>query len=440
MKLYNIFCLYILFQYPIYSQQLPIFSNSKDSIKIDSIKITGNNSTKDFVILRELNFSRGDYVTQNQLEFNKERIFSLGLFNQVSLSINSHQSFNELEILVKESWYIYPIPFLNIKDDRIAHSSYGIILLYKNFRGRNETITGVASFGYDPSFYITYFNPVLIEGDNFTFGSKFGYINVQNRNVISRLLNGKNFDYDKYFGSLSLGYRFNIFNTLVQSINYEYTKVPFSVSSLTATKTRIDPTLSTSLIYEFDNRDLKQYSTNGILGTLSFTHKGFGLKNINYNVIKIDFREYRKIISDLTAKWRGFYRHTFGSTIPFYELSLLGDTEYVRGHRFSKREGNNYLISSLEFNYPIFKEWNLSLDVPYLPNRLTSARIGLYMNLFFDTGTTYNNRESLKLKTFDSGWGFGLTLLILPHNAIRFEYGFNELLKGELIIESGFSF
>lgn len=435
-----IFLLYILFQYSVFPQQLTLISNDETPIRIDSIKITGNNSTKDFVILRELDFSKGDIVTQDQLDFNKERIFSLGLFNQVSLIINSYDNFNELEILVKESWYIYPIPFLNIKDDRIAHASYGIILLYKNFRGRNETITGVASFGYDPAFYITYFNPALISNSNFNFGAKLGYTNIENRNLVSRLVNGKNFDYDKYFGSLSFGYRFNLFNTLTQITSYEYTKVPNNVSSLTATKTNIDRTLSSSLIYEFDSRDLKQFSKNGILGIASLIHKGFGINKINYNLFKVDFREYRQIFAELTAKWRGFYRHTFGKTIPFYELSLLGDSEYVRGHRFNKREGNNYLVSSVELNYPIFKEWNLSLELPPLPNRLTSARIGLYLNLFFDSGTTYNNRESLKIKTFDSGWGFGLTLLLLPHNSIRFEYGFNENMEGELIIESGFSF
>ncbi len=43
-------------------------------------------------------------------------------------------------------------------------------------------------------------------------------------------------------------------------------------------------------------------------------------------------------------------------------------------------------------------------------------------------------------KAYDTGWGFGFTLLILPYNAFRFEYAFNEMNEGEFIIETGFSF
>ena len=43
-------------------------------------------------------------------------------------------------------------------------------------------------------------------------------------------------------------------------------------------------------------------------------------------------------------------------------------------------------------------------------------------------------------RSLDSGWGFGFTLLILPYNAFRFEYAFNEYNEGEFILETGFSF
>ncbi len=84
-------------------------------------------------------------------------------------------------------------------------------------------------------------------------------------------------------------------------------------------------------------------------------------------------------------------------TIPFYALSLLGEEEYIRGHRFDKREGNNYFLTSFELSYPMVKEWNFSLDLPLLPRSLTSARIGLYTNIFVDTGETFNNSEMPKL-------------------------------------------
>lgn len=436
---FNFVLVFFLYSITICGQTQNIISNEQ-LIPIDSIRIIGNEITEDFVILRELNFSVGDQISQPQIDYNQERIFSLGLFNKVELRILEENNLSILEIDVFESWYIYPLPYLKLRDDRLSRASYGIILLYKNFRGRNETITGLATFGYDPSYSVSYYNPVLVNGENITFGFRLGYIDTQNRNLVSLDANGKNFDYDVFHSSISLGYRLNLFNTVSVSPSFEYVEVPQKVSDLTASNSRIDRIVSLNLGYEFDNRNLKQFSDNGLYSIVSLSQKGFGINNINYGILGFEFREYRKVVENLSAKWRGFYRHTYGEKVPFYELSLLGDIEFVRGHKFDKREGNNFILTSLEFNYPIVKEWDLSLDLPLLPKSLTSARIGIYANLFVDAGTTYNNRESLTLRSFDSGWGCGFTLLILPYNAFRFEYAFDEFGKGEFLIESGFSF
>ena len=54
---------------------------------VDSIKVTGNDITEEFIILRELTFGVGDTVTLKTLNYNEERIFSLGIFNKVELKI-----------------------------------------------------------------------------------------------------------------------------------------------------------------------------------------------------------------------------------------------------------------------------------------------------------------------------------------------------------------
>lgn len=444
LKVFNLtrfFLIFIVISFSnILGQNTPTENAKETLIQIDSIRISGNEITEEEIILRELDFKAGQKVTNSQLEFNKERIFSLGLFNKVELNVLEEKELQILEIEVFESWYIYPLPYLTIRDNRISRASYGLMLIYKNFRGRNETLTGLATFGYNPSYSLSYFNPVLISGENLTFGMSFGYTSILNRTLISKNLAGKNFEFDYLYSNLTLGYRLNLFNYLSLSPSFEYFELPPSVSSVSASKTNIDRVYSAILRYEFDNRNLKQFSDDGIFATTSFAKKGFGINNVNFNILSVDFREYRKLFGDLAAKWRGFYRHTFGKNVPFYELSVLGDFEFIRGHKYDRREGNNYILGSAEVNYPIIKSWDLSLSVPYLPTRLTSARIGIYTNIFFDTGTTYNNGEPLILKNFDSGWGFGVTMLVLPYNAFRFEYSFNEYGKGEFILESGFSF
>jgi hypothetical protein len=60
--------------------------------------------------------------------------------------------------------------------------------------------------------------------------------------------------------------------------------------------------------------------------------------------------------------------------------------------------------------------------------------------LFVETGAVQQRTKKLGLNNFNSGYGGGLTLLILPYNLLRFEYGLDEFNNGEFIIDLGVSF
>ena len=44
------------------------------------------------------------------------------------------------------------------------------------------------------------------------------------------------------------------------------------------------------------------------------------------------------------------------------------------------------------------------------------------------------------MNKFNSGYGFGITFLILPYQILRVEVAFNEQIKSQLIFELGISF
>jgi hypothetical protein len=67
-------------------------------------------------------------------------------------------------------------------------------------------------------------------------------------------------------------------------------------------------------------------------------------------------------------------------------------------------------------------------------------RIGLYVTSFADAGTVYDRLDDLNLNRFYSGYGGGLSILFLPHNVVRMEYGINEFSKGEFIFATKSSF
>ncbi|MFH0733993.1 MAG: POTRA domain-containing protein [bacterium] len=426
-----------------YAQSDSLILSKNAVLKVDSILIEGNNITKDFVIFRELTIKPGDLVSGATVDYNSERVFSLGLFNKVILYFNKQQNpeKNNLVIHVEESWYIYPIPFVQLRDKDLSRSSYGLYITYKNFRGRNEEIKTKISLGYDPTYYVEYYNPLIIESWDISFSTALTYQTILNKSKIAEKMYGEEFSYKYRKVDFIFGKRLNPFNTVYSIFGFKYLDAPADINkNILASNSSIDRVFSAGLSYVRDTRDLKQFAGSGIYGSASLTHFGFGIKNISYNILYADYRQYQNVISNFILKWRGTYRHTFGENIPFYDQSYLGNGEYVRGHKNDLREGNNSILSSVELVYPVVKNWNISLDLPLLPKKLTSARVGIYLSSFADAGIIYNNGDRIKIPNFDAGYGVGMTILVLPFNAIRFEYAFNKYKKSEFILGTGFSF
>jgi len=410
-------------------------------VKIDSIRISGNETTEKFIILREMTFDVNDKVNKKDLEFNRERIYSLGLFNYVKLFLLRKDEKTILLIDVYEKWYLYPLPFLFFNGGEFKNPTYGVNFRLENFRGRNETLNAYIALGYDPAFSLSYSNPALIFNDDIGLGVSIGYSDYTNKSKNAEKLIGKDFEYTFYTVSLSFSKRINQFNYISISPSFSYieTGVPIA-QRITASSEPIDRVLALSAEYTFDTRDLKQFPKTGIFSYLRFLHNGFGIKNISYNILRLDFRQYNELVKDVTARWRVTYRDAFGRTVPYYNYSFFGYDEYVRGHRDDKMEGLQYVLGSFEMSYTLVREWDLSLDLPLLPQRLTSTRIGVNFNIFTDAGTTFNKFDELLLNSFSSGYGFGLNILFLPYNSVRFEYAFDEYMNGEFLVGLGFSF
>lgn len=411
-----------------------------ETVKIDSIRIEGNETTKDFIVLRELTFQTGDSVSGKTLRFNRERVFSLRLFNQVEFKLEKTADRNILVIQLAESWYLYPLPLFRIQDGDIRKSTYGINLSYRNFRGRNESLRATIGFGYDPYYSFSYENPALSFEDGIGLSFSFSYVKSTNKSENAKAIIGEDFTNKMYLQNISLSKIFNQFNIGFLTMGFNYIETAYSQPGITASGKNIDRVPFAGLSYLYDSRDLKQFSEDGLYTFVSFTHFGFSINDISYNQFNLDFREYRKIFDDLAAKWRFKYRTAFGNVVPFYDYSYLGYSDYVRGHFKDVREGKSFIITSLEINYPMLKEWNFRIKIPFLPEKLTSARIAIHLTSFFDTGDAFDRNDKLAIKNFYYGYGFGITLLLLPYNAIRFEYAFDENGQGEFVIGSGFSF
>jgi outer membrane protein assembly factor BamA len=441
---------FIIFFFYIFS--ILVFSQEKNdttffvgeySVKIDSIIIRGNKTTEDFIISRELSFHDGDSLTPSKASYNSERVYSLGIFDHVVIRPVFIDNKTFAVVQVDEAWYIWPIPFLDVKNGDWNRLSYGVNLLVKNFRGMNETIRTNFSLGYDPSVSISYTKPVLQYGSNVSFSTALSYSNVQNESNIAKAAYGSQFNQKMLNAQIIIGDRFSLFHYIQVTGGFNYIETPLYIpnSNINASGQRIDHVVYLGVGYTYDSRDLAQFPQKGILGSVNILEKGLGYQNINYQVYTIDFREYRRIVWDLHGKWRFASRLTSGKLIPTYDLSFFGYGERVRGYSQYVEEGNNYYLTSLEFYNPLIKDININLDfIPIVPAQLLSYRVALYAEVFGDVGTVTQRGRNIGINDFESGYGFGFTLLILPYNILRLEMAFNNFAKSELLVDLGISF
>lgn len=410
-------------------------------IEVDSIIITGNDITVNDVILRELTFSAGDEVDSVILAYNMERIYSLRIFNQVGYTLFQKNSIIFLNIIVEESWYIWPVPFAYRHDNDWEKISYGIDFRVFNFRGRNEVIWSRLGFGYDPEVSLLYSLPYLLRNENISMQFMLQYVTKSNRSLIAEALRGETFDQEWFVFEIILDKRLDLFNKISLQLAYQYVETPFFLKGINASKTKIDRFPSAALSYTFDSRDLYQFPREGYFFNTAFKQNGIFNDEINYQILQTDFRHYRRIIGDLHIKGRLKLRETFGGdAVPFYDYSYLGLGDRVRGHYFEQSEGHGLFFGSVELYHPIIKEIPIKFDLPLVPNRMTSFRFGIHTHLFFDTGFTKNRSEPYSLDKFFSGFGWGITFLTLPGGSMRFDLAFDEDYNTQFIIDTSVSF
>lgn len=441
-KAYLILLYLLILAFEINSQSIDSVKVNNDSyFVVDSIQINGNYITEDFVILDELTFSCGDSVNMGDLEYCRERIYSLGIFTTVNIIPIRSNLKNSIEIQVEESWYIYPIPFAELKDKDWNKISFGIDLIVQNFRGRNELLKFKGSLGYEKSLRINYINPNLFKDEDIFLRTSLLLRNVNNKSLTAATLAGYDFEQKNIAADLTIGKRFGLFHRAGISFRFDYIETPFFIKGINASNSRIDRYPTLGLTYSYDTRDLSQFPKEGIFFQTILDFKGLGINDIDYQILALDFREYRKVFDELISKWRITTRQTAGKLIPFYDYSFLGFGERIRGHFSEQKEGDSYYLASLEFYYPYVKDFSLSLTfIPWVPENLLTYRVAVYGQLFGDTGFTKFKNSPITLKDFDTGFGTGLTVLILPYNIIRFEVAFDEAFNLEYIVDLGISF
>lgn len=432
-------------------------SNERDVV-IDNIFLTGNNKTRDRIILRELSVDIGQTYKFNDLqeilEADRNKIYNTKLFNEVEVSV-LELDYNKVDIVIRvsERWYLFPIPLLDIIDRNfndwwVNHDHnfnrliYGLSLYHFNMRGMNERMTLTAQFGYSRRFEVEYSFPYIDRSQRNGLALSAKYLEYNN---LHYKVEGNRRDFFESDQLLRSGYYFGAKYTLRNSfytrhsfgLEYNTTHVADTVLELNpnylGTGTNNQQYLKASYNFSLDKRDIVAYPLKGFSVEAEIYKIGFGVEN---NVSKAGLNaNYAKYV-DLG---KGFFISNYTAV----SLSLPGEQPYtllsglgfrnnlVRGYELYVIYAQNYILNKATFKKEIFKgntKWKgMPLEqFQYIP-------YGLYLKTYFDVGYANNidgltGNEMLADKWL-TGTGIGLDFVTMYDFVIRAEYSFNN--KGE---------
>ena len=270
-----------------------------DSVTVARISISGNNKTKESIILREISFMPGQRFHRNQLSREIERsqsmLINTLLFNFVEVKeVPIDSVYSDVFIFLKERFYLWPIPVFKFADPNFntwwltkdfTRTNYGLVILKKNFRGRNEDLGAKVQLGYSKEFAATYRLPYFTKRQKLGGGLWASY--VQNNEVTIGTKDNKRIFYtgdngnsrDELSFRAYLSYRAKIHSWHTLEYRHNRIRVVDSVQAQSGQYLQNNAAIMTfpSLYYtlKIDRRDNKGYPLEGRYTQMEITKHGF---------------------------------------------------------------------------------------------------------------------------------------------------------------------
>ena len=438
-------------------------------IVIKSVNLSGNDKTREYLILRELLFNQGDTVSLNgfgmQVYQSRLNLLNTSLFNFVTIDTVFANTLDEIpkvdvSISLIERWYIWPVPIIKITDRNLnawlqtrdfTRINYGLDVKWHNFTGRMDELDAILQFGKNRQLGIAYLNPYIDKRKHFGMGFEAGYKNnretgyvTQNDKLVYAFV-PEGLSTEKYF-ALKSTYRNSIFTTHTLATGLK--KLTFSDSLLS-----LNPEYSYAesenpkflyLYYKLklDHRDIKYYPLKGWYADLELNKQGFGFsfeKPVDVFWLKSTTRLYSK----LSKRWYSGVSLTgklsSNSWQPYFLMRGLGyDNDYVRGYEYQVVDGKHFMLVHTTVKFALVPEQ--AHDIGFIPTtKFSLIHYALYLTAFADGGYVWQpqwvglNNNKLP-QTFLVGAGVGLDFVTYYDKVVRFEYAINKLGKSGIFI------
>lgn len=439
---------------------------------MDEIHISGNKWTKDFVLLRELNFKKGqsypkEYLEEAKLE-NFERIRNLGLFNDVVLEYDYDSVAYEFDIKIEvvENWYIWPSPIFELADRNFAEwwtnqnrditrVNYGLRVDHINLTGRRDRLILQIQTGFRQKYELVYNQPYLnkegtLGAEAFVFFANQDQIPFKTEN--NRTIFG-GFEERTLLERFRTGgaffYRPTIYHHHAFRLEYHKNSVDQHVIDVLNPNYFLEGRTSIQFFmfnyhYTYDRRISQFIPVDGYLLWADIKKEGFGI-----------FNEY----NNTSASIGGEFYHPFNkaktlvfgtqfkikanldrSVVSFANNTGIGwGADQLGGYHLYVVDGTDYAYARNNIRYKLFeKKFNFGKFMPF--HQFRSINVQLYARAFLDVGFAndptyripFNNDFNNRLLY---GWGPGGDLLLYNNYMFSYNLGINHLKEVHLFFQ-----
>lgn len=447
--------------------------HSLNYVTIEQIKVEGNKRTKADIILREMDFGENDTISlatlTERLAQNEFKILNLGLFTEAKFSYkNWVGATNEVTLLitVKEGWYIFPFPILEMADrnfnvwwETYDHSlrrlNYGVRFYHTNLTGRKDELKAVLQQGFTKKYELIYTLPFINKSK--TLGLNVNFLHTREKEI-GYTTTGDELIFSRDSGDpllrrfrlgagaqlrrrLNLTHRFNL--TFHENFIDEKVLSELNPDFFLGKKTQ--RYLAAEYQISLDKRDIRPYPMHGFLFDAGAERQGLflheGMDALNVRAAFQQFFSFGK-------KWSTGYvvKGKLGllrNKQPYYGSQALGyEPDFIRGYEYYVVDGLDYAYNKAVLRYQLFnRKINLG---PYM--KLESFRempvklflvfhneLGYANNPFYSEGNPLAN---------DLLWGttLGLDLVLYYDKVFNFELSRNRLGEYGFYLHWTFSF
>lgn len=449
-------------------------TDTTPNVVVRQVTFTGNFRTRERIIRREMDIRSGDTLTLQRLdsllEYDRRKILNTNLFVTVELKqkpvkdtlslpfytadgqLISSPKIIDLEVLVKEQWYLLAFPVFQLADRNfnewwyergrdLSRTIYGVYILHQNLTGNNDRLRLRAEFGFIPRLDIYYSTPYLDKKQK--LGMTVGIVRLTNRTLAYRtradklvFLGSDDRTRERISPYITFTYRPRFYG--FHSLSAQY-----SLTTLSDTITKLNPNylltgnkhqnyLQLSYSHFFDRRDRVQYPLRGFYYGFLVSRMGI-LPNddVKQWEATANYGQFIPLSKKLFFSYGTKVKFSGPALQPFLQTRGLGyGGDLVRGYELYVIDGQRFALAKTNLRYQLLnRTFNLSKIIKM--RQFNTFPLAIYPNLYADFGYVKNQYPELNNSKLANrplvGVGVGVDIVTWYNFVGHINYSVNHL-------------